>query len=152
MTFIPRRHTSAPIRFSGAGWGRFLFKNGITFALGALILIVSVLEASAEETEPGNPMRGAALWAKCQACHTIEPNGANKIGPNLYGVFDRPAGAVKNYRYSDALRKSKIVWTEPMLDRYLGATQETIPGSKMYGGLAIAQDRLDLLAWMRSKM
>ncbi len=59
------------------------------------------------------------------------------------------AGTLPGYRYSEAMKSSGMVWTEENLDRYLAATQEVIPGSKMYGGLAVDQDRVDLLAWMK---
>jgi cytochrome c len=104
--------------------------------------------AVAEELEPPSAERGAELWGKCQACHTIDPQGHTLVGPPLYGVFGRAAGAVPGYRYSEALRKSGIVWTDDSLNSYLAATQDFVPGSRMYGGLAIAQDRADLLAWM----
>ena len=44
---------------------------------------------------------------------------------------------------------STVVWTEETLDGYLAATTEFMPGTKMYAGLAIPRDRLDLIAWLR---
>jgi cytochrome c2 len=41
------------------------------------------------------------------------------------------------------------VWNEETLDKYLAATVDYLPGTKMYGGLAIEQDRLDLIAWLK---
>jgi cytochrome c len=114
----------------------------------ALFIALAVLPAHAQ-TEPPSVERGQELWGKCQACHTIQPNGRNLVGPALYGVFGRVAGSLPGYRYSEAMKQSGMVWTDENLDRYLAATQDVIPGSKMYGGLAIDQDRVDLLAWMR---
>lgn len=119
------------------------------FFLAAISLaLVLPVVAAAEELEAPSIERGAELWGKCQACHTIDPQGRTLVGPPLYGVFGRAAGAVSGYRYSEALRKSGIVWTDDSLNSYLAATQDFVPGSRMYGGLAIAQDRADLLAWM----
>jgi len=112
-------------------------------------LLLPLPGARAAETEPGDPARGAELWAKCQACHTIARGARHTVGPNLHGIFDRPAASQPGYRYSPALARSGLVWSDEALDRFLAATQDTVPGSKMYGGLAIAQDRLDLIAWMR---
>lgn len=115
----------------------------------ALALFAVVWGNARALAEPPDIERGEELWAKCRACHTIEAAGRNTVGPKLYGVFGRVAGSVPDYRYSDAMKRSGVVWTEESLDRFLGATQDYMPGSKMYGGLAIEQDRVDLLAWMR---
>ena len=127
-------------------------------ALGASMAAVLIAAAftlsavGAEEIEPGSVERGAELWGKCQACHTIDASRRTLVGPPLYGVFGRTAGAVPGYRYSEALKKSGIVWTDDTLNKYLAATQDFIPGSRMYGGLAIAQDRADLLAWLHQQL
>lgn len=111
--------------------------------------MASAQSAKPEELEPPSLERGAELWGKCRACHTIEAKGRNIVGPRLYGVFGRRAGSVADYRYSEVMRKSSVVWTEQTMDAYLAATQDFMPGTKMYGGLAIAQDRVDLIAWLK---
>lgn len=107
--------------------------------------------AKAEDLEPPSLERGAELWGKCRACHTLEANGRNIVGPRLHGVFGRKAGSLPDYRYSEAMKKSGVVWTAKTMDKYLAATQDYIPGNKMYGGLAIAQDRVDLIAWLQQQ-
>lgn len=101
--------------------------------------------------EPPDIERGAELWAKCRACHTLEPDGRNIVGPRLHGIFGRRAGSQPDYRYSEAMKTSGLVWTEQTLDAYLAATQDFLPGTKMYGGLAIPQDRADLIAWLKQQ-
>lgn len=105
--------------------------------------------ANAEQLEPPSLERGKELWNKCRACHTLEAQGRNLVGPRLYGVFGKKAGSVPDYRYSEVMKKSNVVWTEQTMDAYLAATQDFMPGNKMYGGLAIAQDRVDLIAWLK---
>jgi len=94
--------------------------------------------------------RGEQLWGKCQACHTYRKGHRHSVGPNLYGVIGRRAGMAEGYNYSKAMRESEVVWTDENLKSYLAATQDFMPGSKMYGGLAIARDRVDLLAWLKT--
>jgi len=104
----------------------------------------------AAETKPADLENGAKLWGKCKACHTYEKDGRHIVGPNLWGIFGRTAGTAEGYAYSEAMRESGVVWTEETLDAYLAATQDYMPGSKMYGGLAIDQERKDLIAWLKS--
>lgn len=107
--------------------------------------------ASAQDLEPPSLERGAELWGKCKTCHTVAANGRNLVGPRLHGVFGRKAGSVADYRYSEVMKTSAVVWTEKTMDAYLAATQDFMPGNKMYGGLAIAQDRIDLIAWLKQE-
>lgn len=115
----------------------------------AAILCALAAAARAEDLLPPSAERGAELWAKCKSCHTVERGGRNIVGPNLHGVFGRRAGAAPAYNYSPAMRAANLVWTEETLDRYLAETADFLPGTKMYGGLAIKQDRLDLIAWLK---
>ena len=118
--------------------------------LGATILGTTILGTGAPARADPDLARGEKLWGKCRACHTLEPGGRHKVGPNLHGVFGRAAAALPDYNYSDAMRRAGIVWNEETIDRFLAATQDFLPGTKMYGGLAIPRDREDLIAWLKS--
>lgn len=69
---------------------------------------------------------------KCSVCHTLTPDGANRAGPTLYGLFGRRVGTLPGYPYSEALKQLDIVWTEETVSRLfeLGPDEYT-PGSKM---------------------
>ena len=99
--------------------------------------------------EPPSLERGEALWAKCHNCHTYKEGGRNLVGPRLYGVFGRKAGYRARLPLFSGHEESGIVWNDATLDGYLAATQDFLPGNKMYGGLAIEQDRIDLLFWLK---
>jgi cytochrome c len=120
-----------------------------TSLLTTLVVLTLSAPAQAEDLLPPSAERGAELWAKCKSCHTVEKGGRNIVGPNLHGVIGRRAGSLSGYNYSAAMKNAKIVWTDETLDQYLAVTVDYIPGSKMYGGLAIKQDRLDIIAWLK---
>src|SRR3546814_18404055 len=91
----------------------------------AAVLLPALLAASAAAAAPapssqggnttGDPGRGAAIYERCQACHSLE---RNRTGPRHCGLLGRQAGAVADFRgSSSALRESGIVWSVESLDR-----------------------------------
>ena len=87
----------------------------------------------------------------CRTCHTtIE--GDNRLGPHLYKIVGRKAGSLPNYSYSSAMKSADFVWDEAKLNRFIANPDEIVPGNNMkpYGGLASADDRAKILAFLRS--
>lgn len=117
---------------------------------GFLIGTVGVLTASAgRAAAPGDASRGAKLYEqKCTGCHSID---ANRIGPAHRGVYGRKAGSAPGFAYSPGLKSSKIIWTEPTLDRWLTNPQGTIPGARMGFRLADAAMRADVIAFLKTQ-
>ena len=69
---------------------------------------------------------------KCSICHTLKPDGANRAGPTLYGVFGRKAGTLPGYPYSKSLLRSNIVWSRKTIKALFSDGPDIItPGSKM---------------------
>jgi cytochrome c len=97
----------------------------------------------------GDAARGEEVFRKCATCHTLEAGARNRVGPRLHGLFGRQAGSVADYRYTEALKNSGLVWEDATLDAYLKDSEAFVPGTKMYGGLTIDQDRADLIAFLR---
>ena len=55
---------------------------------------------------------GEAIFKKCQACHTGEKGGPNKVGPNLWGIVDRPVAAHEGFAYSAGMKEFSKGGTE----------------------------------------
>jgi cytochrome c len=76
--------------------------------------------------------RGAELFQACAACHTLTPDGGNRAGPTLHGIFGRRIATAPGYNYSEALKQLDIVWNAETIAKLfeVGPAQYT-PGTKM---------------------
>jgi cytochrome c len=93
--------------------------------------------------------RGQLLSLACAACHSFGAGEKTIVGPNLHGVFGRPAAAVEGFDYSPGLRSSGIVWTPRALDAWLADPASFVAGTKMtFTGYKSAEDRRDLIAYL----
>lgn len=103
--------------------------------------------ASASACAAGDAEQGRALYqSHCSACHSLDYNGA---GPAHRGVMGRAAAQAAGFDYSAALRHSKLVWNEESLDRWLADPERTVPGQRMGVSVPDAQQRADLIAYLR---
>lgn len=102
----------------------------------------------------GDPERGEELFrSDCSRCHQIGQGARNRIGPQLNGVFDRQAGHLEDFRYSDDMMlraASGMRWTYELLDRYIENPRVLVSRTRMnYDGMPDAADRADLMAYLR---
>ena len=82
--------------------------------------------ASAEEAA------GEKVAKKCASCHTFDQGGANKLGPNLWNIVNRPIAGDAEFKYSKALQgMSGQQWTYEDLDAFLTKPKDYAPGTKM---------------------
>ena len=100
-----------------------------------------------------DPAAGQKVVAKCKACHDFTKGGPNKVGPNLWGVVGAKNAHKEDFPgYSDAIKNLNITWDFAHLDQYLTNPKKYAPGNKMaFPGLPKAQDRANLLRWMRDQ-
>ena len=93
--------------------------------------------------------RGELLSYACIVCHTLGPGEEHLVGPNLNGIFGRPAASAPEFPYSDALTEAGIIWTPAELDAWLARPDEFVPGNLMvFAGIYSVSDRTDLLAYL----
>jgi cytochrome c len=112
------------------------------------IAVVLTVGHSAPSLAAGDPEHGAKVYHECMICHSLDKNG---IGPSHRDVFGRRAGSVPDYSYSAALKGSNIVWNETTLDHWLTNPQALVPGTKMMFSVGDAQDRADVIAFLKEK-
>jgi len=126
---------------------------------GYVVDVDQVVAASTEKVEEkiditafmamGDVASGKKVFKKCTACHSINKDGANKIGPALYNVVGRQVGGVSNYKYSKALAEYKKTWTFDELNGFLIKPAKWIKGTKMaYAGLSSETDRASLIKYL----
>ncbi|MDN2671871.1 c-type cytochrome [Janthinobacterium sp. SUN026] len=112
-------------------------------------LAAATLMAFSGSATAGDAMHGQVLYkTMCISCHSIDYNG---VGPAHKGVFGRKAGSVADYNYSPAVKASAIVWGEKTLDQWLSGPEKLIPGQKMGYLVPSAQDRADLIAYLKQE-
>jgi cytochrome c len=116
--------------------------RGARASLAAFALLAAVPAAAA-----GGPAKGEAVYSRCAACHAL---GYDRTGPRHCGLLGRRAGAVPGFAYSEAMRRSGLVWDARTLERFLADPMKAVPGTSMgYAGVKDAGERADLIAYLR---
>jgi len=121
--------------------------------LSAVAVVSAVLPARAEPAADDATLKvGQRVFLLCQSCHSVEKDGLNKIGPNLWGVFGRKAGSKPDYKYSDALKNLNVVWSEKTLDGWLTSPKDFAPGTRMdFRGIDNPENRKALIAYLKQQ-
>jgi cytochrome c len=99
-----------------------------------------------------DPAAGERVFAKCQACHSIEQGGSDGIGPNLYGVVGKPVGKhAAGFAYTAALSGHGGDWNFENLDHWLQSPSGFASGTAMsFAGLPKVEDRANLVAYLNT--
>lgn len=99
--------------------------------------------------------KGESIFKKCAACHTDDKGGANKVGPNLWNVVNRPVASHEGFSYSSAMQEfsqgGDVVWDYEHLNHFLLSPKKYISGTAMgFAGLKKIEDRADIIAYLRT--
>ncbi|MER9432957.1 cytochrome c family protein [Mesorhizobium sp. M0408] len=115
--------------------------------IGAFIAMLVLAGTTANPGYAQDAEHGKTVFKACAACHATDH--ANRVGPGLGGIIGRKAGTVPGFRYSNAMKKSGIVWDAKIVDAYLESPQKVVPGNRMpYAGLKDPTDRADLVGYL----
>ncbi len=115
-----------------------------------ILLVLSLVSPSnghAADGSAADPNRGKDLFSKrCGGCHALDQN---KEGPQLRTVYGRKAGSISNFKYSDALKASSIIWNDALLDKWLTDTDSLVPDNDMDFHVPNAEERADIIRFLR---
>jgi len=121
--------------------------NTTTQTLVGLALAIAGAAPAALAAPVGDAKAGEAIYARCAACHAL---AYDRTGPRHCGLIGRRAGSVKDFPYSDAMKRSNITWTEKTLDLFLANPVKVVPGTTMgYAGVQDDKERADLIAYLK---
>ncbi len=110
----------------------------------AVGLVVSTGTALAQDVAAGE-----TSFRKCAPCHSIGPDAANKVGPELNGLDGRKSGVVDGFNYSDANKASGITWSEAVFKEYIKDPRAKVPGTKMvFAGIKSEKEQGDLWSYV----
>ena len=96
--------------------------------------------------------KGKKLFKKCGTCHNYEKDSANKVGPNLWNIIDRPKASISGFAYSKSLAEFGGNWSYEEIAEFLYKPKKYIKGTKMnFAGLKKVEDRANLVLFLREQ-
>jgi cytochrome c len=117
--------------------------------ISSLVLVagVTLLALVASGENKADVAAGRAAFEKrCTGCHALDHD---KEGPRLAGVLGRKAGSVPGFPYSEAVKKSAVVWNEAVVDKWLADPDSVIPDSDMAFRLSSSTERTAIIAFLK---
>ena len=119
-------------------------KTILSLVLGSGAMLLAPFASS--DTKADAVAGRAAFEKRCTGCHALD---RDKEGPRLAGVLGRKAGTVSTFPYSNALKKSAVVWNEQALDKWLSDPDSLVPDSDMAFRLNSPGERAAIIAFLK---
>ncbi len=95
--------------------------------------------------------KGKVGTKACQACHSFDKGGPNKMGPDLWEIVERPKGSHEGFDYTGAMKAKGGAWTYEDLDHFLTKPGDFVKGTKMaFQGISSPQERANVIAYLRT--
>ena len=96
--------------------------------------------------------KGQNAAKQCQACHTFEKGGPNRVGPNLWNIVGSPRGEARGgFNFSAAMKAKGGTWTFDELNKFLTNPRGYIPGTAMtFAGLPRGEQRADVIDYLHT--
>ncbi len=92
-----------------------------------------------------------ASFGRCAVCHTADKGGEDKLGPNLYGVYGKPA-AKGSFAFSPALKEAGLVLDEATLHKWLENPKAMVPGNRMsFPGIKDVAKRQEIIDYLKQQ-
>jgi cytochrome c len=127
---------------------KWLREIAMQIDISKVIVAMILAGAATPALADGDAAKGKMVFTRCASCHTLTDQ--NRLGPHLSGVLGRKAGSVPGFRYSKAMLAFGKTWDEQTLDAYLAAPLKVVPGTSMAINLSNAQDRADVIAYLKT--
>jgi cytochrome c len=135
-------------RFSAEGFLAIVL--GV-FALGITLIPFpsSALSPVQDSSEAGDAKRGEKVFGKrCTGCHSLD---RDKEGPRLRGVYGAKAASLSStFMYSETLKASNVTWDARSLDQWMAEPEKIVPNSDMFFRLPRADERADVIAYLKT--
>jgi len=132
-------------------------RSPANFAFSTLILVTISTSSFAQMNQPGfgfpyldaERAAGQKLFReRCAVCHASQRQA---FGPKLSGVVGRPAASASGFPYTDALRKSGLIWTEDSLNRWIADPAAMIPRTAMpHVSLGDPAERIYIIEYLKT--
>jgi len=116
--------------------------------IGQVALVLAIALSATNALAQGDPKKGQDVFQdQCSGCHVL--TGPGFSAPPLSGVYGRKAGTA-DFMYSDAMKKSGIVWNDASLATFLSDPSKAVPGTAMSANLSDPQQRDDVIAYLKT--